>query len=67
MLKAMTMTAVSHAHVSHGQVAEMTKRCVRSQTDVIFVVLDALVRIYEDELIATSDMTAKTNTMFAIS
>ena len=35
------------------QVAEMAKRCAPSQTDVIFVVLDALVRIYEDDLIAT--------------
>ena len=38
-----------------GQVAEMAKICTPSQTDVIFVVMYALVRIYEDDLIATED------------
>ena len=41
-----------------GQVAEMTKGCTRSQTDVIFVLVDALVRICEDVLIATRTVTA---------
>ena len=41
-----------------GQVAEMTKRYSPSQTDVIFVVMDALLRIYEDDLIATRNVTA---------
>ena len=36
------------------QVAEMAKKCFSSQTDVIFVVMNALVRIYEDDLIATA-------------
>ena len=36
----------------------MTKRCTPSQTDVIFVVMDALVRIYEDDLSATRNVTA---------
>ena len=40
------------------QVAEMAKRCIPSQTDVIFVAIDALVRIYEDDLIATRCVTA---------
>ena len=40
------------------QVAEMTKRCTPSQTDVIFVVMDALVRIYEDDLIAKRNVNA---------
>ena len=35
------------------QVAEMAKRCSPSQTDVIFVAMDALVRIYEVDVIAT--------------
>ena len=35
----------------------MTKGCTPSQTDVIFVDMDALARIYEDDLIATSNMT----------
>ena len=34
---------------------------------LFFVVLDALVRIHEDDLIDTSNITAKTKTMFAIS
>ena len=37
---------------------EMTKICTPSQTDVIFVVMDALVRIYEDDLMATKNVTA---------
>ena len=49
------LTCFSH---HKGQVAEMTKRCTSSHTDVIFVVMDALVRIYEDDLIATENVTA---------
>ena len=41
-----------------GQVAVMEKRCTPSQTDVIFVAMDALVKIYEDDLIATRSVTA---------
>ena len=40
------------------QVAEMAKRCTPSETHVIFVVMDALVMIYEDDLIATRGVTA---------
>ena len=40
------------------QVAEMAKRCTPAQTDVILVVMDALVRIYEDDLIAMRSVTA---------
>ena len=40
------------------QVAEMAKRCTPSQTDVIFVVMDDVVRIYADDLIATRSATA---------
>ena len=40
------------------QVAEMAKRCTPSQTDAIFVVMNALVRIYEDDLIAIRNVTA---------
>ena len=40
------------------KVAEMAKRCTPSQTDVIFVAMDALVKIYEDDLIATGNVTA---------
>ena len=43
---------VSHAHVLMGQVTGRAKGCLQSQTDVIFVVLDALVKIFEDDLIA---------------
>ena len=43
---------------SEGQVAEMAKRCTPSKTDVIFVVMDALVRIYVDDLNAGRDVTA---------
>ena len=50
-----TLTCVSQ---QTRQVEEMTKRCTLSQTDVIFVVMDALVRIYEDDLIATRSVTA---------
>ena len=41
-----------------GQVAEMEKRCTPSQTDVIFVAMDAFVKVYEDDLIATRSVTA---------
>ena len=40
------------------QVAEMAKRCTLSQTDVLFVVMDALVRIYVDDVIATRSVIA---------
>ena len=40
------------------QVAEMAKRCTPSQTDVIFVAMDALVMIHEDDLIAMNSVTA---------
>ena len=40
------------------QVAEMAERCTLSQTDVNFVVMDALVRVYEDDLIATGSVIA---------
>ena len=40
------------------QVAEMTKRCTPSHTNVIFVVMDVIVRIYEDDLIAKRNVTA---------
>ena len=43
---------------SSGQVAEMTKRCSPSQTDVIFVAMDAFVRIYVDDLFATGSVAA---------
>ena len=36
----------------------MGERCTPSQTDVIFVAMDALVKIYEDDLIATRSVTA---------
>ena len=52
---------LSQSHTSltvTRQVAEMAKRCTSSQTDVIFVVMDALVRIYEDDSIATKSVTA---------
>ena len=42
------------SHITHGKtrdLAEMAKRCTPSHTDVIFVVMDAFVRIYEDDLI----------------
>ena len=42
--------------------AVLVKRCLQSQTEVIFVVLDALVRICEHDLITTSNMTARTKT-----
>ena len=38
--------------------AEMAKRCTPSQTDVVFVAMEALVKIYEDDLIATGSVTA---------
>ena len=41
-----------------GQVAVMGERCTPSQTDVIFVAMDALVKIYEYDLIATRSVTA---------
>ena len=41
-----------------GQVAEMEKRCTPSQTDVTFVAMDAFVKVYEDDLIATRSVTA---------
>ena len=40
------------------QVAVMEKRCTQSQTDVIFVVMNVLVRIYEDDLTAIRNVTA---------
>ena len=40
------------------QVSEMAKRCTPSQTDVIFVAKGALLRIHEDDLIATRSVTA---------
>ena len=40
------------------QVSEMAKRCTPSQTDVLFVAMDALVRTFEDDLIATRIVTA---------
>ena len=36
----------------------MAKRCTPSQTDVIFVAMDALMRIYKDDLIAKRSVTA---------
>ena len=39
------------------QVEGRAKGCLQSQADVIIVVPDALVRIYDDDLIATSTMT----------
>ena len=53
-----TMTASHVSHKHKGQVAEMTNRCTPSQTDVILVVMDALVRIYEEDLIAPRNVTA---------
>ena len=45
--------------MSSGQVAEMAKSSRPSQTDVIFVAMDAVVeRIYEDDLIAKRNVTA---------
>ena len=41
-----------------GQVAEMTKGCGPSQPEVIFVVMDALVKLYEDDLFAQRNVTA---------
>ena len=38
--------------------AEVTKRCSPSQPDVIFVVMNALVKFYEDDLIAKRNVTA---------
>ena len=38
--------------------AEMTKGCGPSQPEVIFVVLNTLVKVYEDELIAKRNVTA---------
>ena len=43
---------------SSGQVAEMATCSPWSQTDVIFVAMDALVRIYEDDLTAKRDVAA---------
>ena len=48
-----------------GQVKEMTKICTPSQTDVIFAVMDALVRIYEDDLMATKNVTDSSANRFA--
>ena len=54
-----SLTCVSqHQEEGAGQGAEMAKRCTSSQTDVIFVAMDALVRTYEDDLIATDSVTA---------
>ena len=50
-----------------GQVTEMSKRCTPSQTDVIFVAMDSLVRIYEDDLIATDSVTANVVSLRACS
>ena len=40
------------------QVAGTARFCPQSQTDVIFVAMDALVRIYEDDLIAKRNVVA---------
>ena len=47
----MTVSHVSHSKTEH--MAEMAKRCTPSQDDVIFAAMDALMRIYEDDSIAT--------------
>ena len=67
MLKAMTMT-VSDAHVSRGTSARndekmfsVTNRRYSSSSWIPFV------RVCEDDLIATSNMTTKIKTMFTIS
>ena len=52
----MTVSHVSHS--KQDQVAEMAKRCAPSQTEVIFVIMDALVRICEDDIIAINRVTA---------
>ena len=36
----------------------MANRCIPSHTDVIFVVMDTLVRIYEDDLTTTGSAIA---------
>ena len=41
------------------QVAEMANSCISSQTDVIFVVMNAHKRICEDDLIAIRNVTAR--------
>ena len=44
---------------SSEQMAEMAKCCPQSQTDVIFVAMDALVvKIYEEDLTAKRNVTA---------
>ena len=43
---------------SSGQVAGMVKCCPQSQTDVTFVVMDAIVGLDEDDLIAKRNVTA---------
>ena len=52
------MTGSHVSHSTQNKVAEMTKRCTPSHTDVVFVVMDALARICEDDLIAMRSATA---------
>ena len=49
---------LTHHSQQMREVAEMTKRCTPSHTDVIFVVMDALERIYEEDLMSTRSVTA---------
>ena len=58
LLRAKELSQSHMCLTASRQVAEMAKRCTPSQTDVIFVVMDAVVRIYEYNLIAKRCATA---------
>ena len=52
------LMAVSHVSHSIKTSGRNDEKMYSSQTDVIFVATDALVRIYEDDLIAKRNVTA---------
>ena len=57
-LKAVTVTVSHVSHSTQNKWQKWRKDVLRHTQTFIFVVMDAIVRIYEDDLIATRNVTA---------